>query len=71
MKTARFVFWLGIVVMIVGVVGNGSMLLQVFNENVLRSNTNVYVISVLGPIWQGGVLIALSKIIERLDYKGQ
>lgn len=71
MKTARFVFWLGIVVMIVGVVANGSMLIQDFSQNFLRGNTNVYVISVLGPIWQGGILIALSKIIERLYHKGQ
>ena len=71
MKTARFAFWLGIAVIIVGVLANGSMLIRVFSQNVLRSNANVYVISMLGPIWQGGILIALSKIIEKLYHKGQ
>ncbi len=68
-KTAKILFWLGIVIMIVGVCGNVYTLVHTIDMHAVGYNVGAFVISIFSPLWQGGLLIGVAKIIKILSSK--
>jgi hypothetical protein len=66
---ARFLFWLGIVWMVIGVCGNCYTFLHSIAQNAIGYNAGGFVISMFSPLWQGGLLIGVAKILEKLHSK--
>jgi hypothetical protein len=70
MKTVKFLFWLGIIIMVVGIIGNGYTFIRAIGEHGgVVYNTGAFVVSLLSPVWQGGILVGIAKIIEKLFEK--
>jgi hypothetical protein len=69
MRTAKFLFWSGIVIMTVGFVANGYELVMAVRHHLLNLNLAVYVQMTLNPLSGGGFLIGLAKVIEILHGK--
>jgi hypothetical protein len=68
-RTAKALFWLGIVIMVVGVITNVYTLIHTIDVHAVGYNAGAFVISIFSPLWQGGLLIGVAKIIEILSYK--
>lgn len=60
MRTGKVLFWLGIVVMVVELASYIRMLVLI-----PHSLTNVG-IAIGSPLWQGGSLVGIGKIIQKL-----
>ncbi|QQE78993.1 hypothetical protein [Alicyclobacillus sp. SO9] len=69
MKTAKFLFWLGIAVIVVELFGNTFVYIRMLAATSQITNTGAMISSIAGSFVGGGILIGLSKIIERL-YSG-
>jgi hypothetical protein len=72
LKISRFLIWLGIVITIVGIVGNLFSLSTVFRfgpSHVVGFNFTSVFMMVTDSLFQGGVLIGLGKIIEIMQKK--
>lgn len=67
MKTAKFLFWLGIIVMVVQLAANVYSMTRIFQMQGLDIN-NVILIT-FGSLYQGALLIGVSKILEKLHDK--
>lgn len=64
MRTGKVLFWLGIVVMIVELISYIRTMILIPHS---LMNAGVAIGS---PLWQGGSLIGIGKIIEKLYSKG-
>lgn len=65
MRTGRALFVLGIVVIVVGEIYGIQSLIASANRSVFSAG--ITMTFVLGPLWQGGVLIGIGKILEKLS----
>jgi hypothetical protein len=68
-KTAKFLFWLGVVIMVVGVLGHIYSLIPVVREGTVGYNAGAFAFSIVSPLWEGGLLIGVAKILEKLHSK--
>ena len=69
MKTAKFLFWLGVVVIIAEFVANLVSMVHVSVAHVVDFNWSFYIISLFGSFTQGGLLIGVGKILEAIHDK--
>lgn len=72
MNIARFLVWLGVVVIAVGIAGNLYSLSAVFRfgpSHVVGFNFSSVFMMVTDSLFQGGVLIGLGKIVEIMQKK--
>lgn len=69
MKTAKFLFWLGVLVMAVELVANLSTIVRIVSVHAIGLNWGTSVTLLFGGFSQGGVLIGLGKILEALQNK--
>lgn len=69
MKTARFLFGLGVIIMVLGVIANVYTVVHNLSIHVVGYNTGAVVVSILSPLWQGALLIGAAKIIELVSSK--
>ena len=68
MKTAKVVFWIGIIVGVVGFIANAYDVMHMVSlNNGAWSTLNIELI--LSPLGQGALLVAAAKIIELLAQK--
>lgn len=71
MKTAKFLFWLGIIVMVVQLAANvysAGKALQI-HMLILDLNISNLIVITFGSLYQGALLIGVSKILEKLHDK--
>ncbi len=71
MKTAKIIFWIGILVAVVGVVGQGYDFIQslALSGGQWNNNTGIYPVTIVSSIGQGALLVAAAKVIELLAEK--
>lgn len=69
MKTAKFLFWMGVGVIIVELFGNIMVYVRMVSATSAVTNTGSMITSRASSFVGGGILIGLSKIIERLYVK--
>lgn len=67
--TARFLFWLGVIVMVFEVVGNFINIVHLISVHAFTLNESAWTSMFLGSFYQGGTLIGLGKILESLNSK--
>jgi hypothetical protein len=68
-RAAKFLFALGIVWMVIGVGGNCYTFLQAVEQKAIGYNAGGLAISIFAPLWQGGLVIGVAKILEKLYSK--
>lgn len=68
-RTAKVLFWLGVVIVVVGVCANLYSLIRIINLHAVGYNVGAFIISIISPLWQGGLLIGVARIIEILSAK--
>jgi hypothetical protein len=67
---SKFLFWLGIVIMVVGVIVNTYTTIHVVAIRAVGDNIGAsFIMSIVSPLWQGGILIGIAKILEKLQLK--
>lgn len=64
LKTAQFLFWLGVVIMVVGVLANGYTFVWAISHHLMGYNFSNFAMVLLSPLGQGGLLIGIAKILE-------
>lgn len=70
MKVAQFLFWLGIAVIVVQLIGEGMMWVRLLTlHQSIIDNFGSMVAGLASPFVGGGTLIGLSKILEGLYSK--
>gem|GEM_PF-4571473 len=70
MKVAKFLFWMGIAVIVVQLIGQGMMWMRFLTlDQPIMDNFGSLIIGLASPFVGGGTLIGLSKIIEKLYSK--
>ena len=75
MNTVKFLFWLGIFVMFLGVLATVITDITLYTSNIPRVGFNFItglsgsILSIVGTLSSGGMLIGLSKILEHLYNK--
>jgi phage-related protein len=65
-KTAKFLFWIGVVVPVVGVIEAAYTTFLTLSEARVSYSASVFVASIFSSLWQGGLLIGIAKILEKL-----
>jgi hypothetical protein len=58
-QTAKVLFWLGIIVMIVSVCGNAYTFVRAVGQQAVGYNAGGLTVSIFSPLWQGGLLIGV------------
>ncbi len=66
MKAEKFLIWLGLLIMVVGVIINVYAVAHAAGQHVTGYDNSGLFIAVLGPIWQGGMVFGIGKILEKL-----
>ena len=78
MKTAKIIFWLGVIIMAVGLVVNLFNLVVIYRMDLISgiqahammlniaTGISESIMALIGPFASGGILIGLSEIIEKL-----
>lgn len=71
MKTAKIIFWIGILVAVVGVLGQGYDFIQslALSGGQWNNTTGIFPVAIFSSIGQGALLVAAAKIIELLAEK--
>lgn len=69
MTTAKFLFWLGIIVMIVEFFATAFTFIHYASVHAVGTNWSNYLQVLFGSFFQGGVLIGLGKILEAMQSK--
>lgn len=64
MRTAKVLFWLGILAMVAGVYGNVYTYVHAVAIHAVGYNAGVFIVPLFSSIGQGGLLIGVAKIIE-------
>jgi hypothetical protein len=68
-RTGRFLFFLGIVVMVVELIANIVSIVRLSSVHAVGMNWASTIVVLFGSFFQGGSLMGLGKIIELLERK--
>ncbi len=69
LRTGRFLFLLGIVVMVVELIANIVGIVRLSSIHAVGMNWGTTIVVLFGSFFQGGTLMGLGKIIELLERK--
>lgn len=67
MKATSLLIWLGVIVLVGGLFANVDALMSF--HPLASPDIGVWIQEILSPLWQGGVLFALAKILEAFEHK--
>lgn len=68
-RTGRFLFFLGMVVMVVELIANIVGMVRMSSIHASGMNWGTTIVVLISSFFQGGTLMGLGKIIELLDRK--
>jgi hypothetical protein len=68
-RTGRFLFYLGIVVMVVELIANIVSIVRLSSIHAVGMNWGSTIVVLFGSFYQGGTLMGIGKIVELLERK--